>query len=137
MVTDDTSEVIVVTILDKDRRMTVKEIAYCTQISRATMHCILTSFLEKGRVSAHWVPHLLIAEQKQPCLITATELLTHFHRGEMFLKCTVAIDEMRTRDFEPELKSQSPEWRHRLSLCPSKCRKVQSHVNQMLIMMYD
>ncbi len=59
-------------------------------------------------MSAHWVPHLI-----------------------------VAIDETWTRDFEPELKSLSAEWQHRSASCPSKCRRVRLCVKQMVIVMYD
>ena len=47
-----------------------------------------------------------------------------------------AIDEMWVRDFEPELKSQSNEWRSPSSPRPKKFRRAQSKVKQM-IFAYD
>ncbi len=41
-------------------------------------------------------------------LTIAMEHLVYFYK-EVFLKRVIAIDEMRNRDFEPELKSQSAE----------------------------
>jgi hypothetical protein len=40
------------------------------------------------------------------------------------------------RDFEPELKSQSDEWRSRTSARPKKFRRAQSKVKQMMIFAY-
>ena len=48
----------------------------------------------------------------------------------------VAIDETWVRDFEPELKSQSNEWRNPSSPRPKKFRRAQSKVKQM-IFAYD
>jgi len=49
----------------------------------------------------------------------------------------VAIDETRVRDFEPELKSQSNEWRSPSSPRPKKFRRAQSKVKKIMIFAYD
>jgi len=49
----------------------------------------------------------------------------------------VAIDETWVRDFEPELKSQSNEWRSPSSPQPKKFRQAQSKVKQMMIFACD
>jgi len=49
----------------------------------------------------------------------------------------VAIDETWIRDFEPELKSQSSEWRGKGSSRPKKFKRAQSNVKQMMIFAYD
>jgi hypothetical protein len=54
-----------------------------------------------------------------------------FQQGDPFLRRIVAIDETWIRDFEPELKSQSAQWKHPSSPRPSKCRRQQSKVKQM------
>jgi hypothetical protein len=53
------------------------------------------------------------------------------------LRRIVAIDETWIRDFDPELKSQSAQWKHTSSPRPSKCRRQQSKVKQMVIMAFD
>lgn len=50
---------------------------------------------------------------------------------------TRQIDETWVRDFEPELKSQSNEWKGPSSPRPKKCRRAQSKVKQMMIFAYD
>ena len=49
----------------------------------------------------------------------------------------VAIDETWIRDFEPELKSQSSEWRGKSSPRPKKFMTAQPNVKQMIIFAYD
>jgi len=49
----------------------------------------------------------------------------------------VAIDETWIQDFEPELKSQSSEWRGKGSPRPKKFKRAQSNVKQMMIFAYD
>jgi len=49
----------------------------------------------------------------------------------------VAIDETWIRDFEPELQSQSSEWRGKGSPRLKKFKRAQSNVKQMMIFAYD
>jgi hypothetical protein len=53
------------------------------------------------------------------------------------LRRIVAIDETWIHDFEPELKSQSAQWKHPSSPRSSKCRRQQSKDKQMVIMAFD
>jgi hypothetical protein len=53
--------------------------------------------------------------------------------GQAFLYRIVAIDETWVKDFEPELKSQSNDWRSQNSARPQKFRQGQTKVKQMLI----
>ena len=57
--------------------------------------------------------------------------------GRAFLYRIVAIDETWVRGFEPDLKSQSNEWRSPNSPRPKKFRRAQSKVKQMMILAYD
>ena len=67
----------------------------------------------------------------------AQQLLHRFREeGNEFLQKVVAIDETWIRDFEPELKSQSSEWRGKVSPRPKKFKRAQSNVKQM-IFAYD
>ena len=69
--------------------------------------------------------------------LLAEELLRRYEaEGEQFLNRIVAIDETWIRDFEPELKSQSYQWKHSTSR-PKKCRRQQSKVKLMMIMASD
>jgi uncharacterized protein YaeQ len=64
--------------------------------------------------------------------------LHRFHEeGNEFLQKVVAIDETRIWVFEPELKSQSSEWRGKGSPRPKKFKRAQSNVKQIMIIAYD
>ena len=130
--TDDQSVERVLQILEEDHRMTCEEIAHSAGISRASAYCILTERLHKRQIAARWLSHDLSEEQKSRRLETAQQLLHRFREeGNEFLQKVVAIDETRIRDFEPELKSQSSEWRGKVSPRPKKFKRAQSNVKQM------
>jgi len=80
----------------------------------------------------------LTAEQKQKRLEIATLLKQRFNvEGQAVLYRIVATDKTWVRDFEPELKSQSNEWRSPSSTRPKKFRRAQSKVKQIMIFAYD
>ena len=98
----------------------------------------MTERLHKRRIAAWWVPHGLSEEQKCRRLEIAQQLLHRFREeGNEFLQNVVAIDVTWIRDFEPEWKSQSSEWRGKGSSRPKKFKRPQSIVKQMMIFMYD
>ena len=112
--------------------MTCEETAHSAGISRASAYRILTERLHKRRIAARWVPHGLSEEQKCRRLETAQQLLHRFREeGNEFLQKVVAIDETWIRDFQPELKSQSSEWRREGSPRPKKFKRVQSNVKKL------
>ena len=118
-------------ILEEDRRMTCEEITHSAGISRASAHRILTERLYKSQIAARWVPHDLSEEQNCGHLEIAQQLLHRFHEeGNEFLQKVVAIDGTWIRDFEPELKSQSSEWRGKSSPRRKKFKKAQSNVKK-------
>jgi histone-lysine N-methyltransferase SETMAR len=136
--TDNTSLVIVSTLLEEDRRKSCEEIVHEANMSTASFFRIVTQTLQKRKVSAKLVPHQLSEEQKAARKRVAEELLRRYEaEGEQFLNRNVAIDETWIRDFEPQLKSQSSQWKHATSPRLKKCRRQQSKVKLMMIMAYD
>jgi len=53
------------------------------------------------------------------------------------LNRTVTIDETWIQDFEPQMKSQSSQWKQATSPHPKKCRCQQLKVTLMMIMAYE
>ena len=105
--------------------MTCEETAHCAGTSRASSaYRILTERFHKRRITALWVPHDLSEEQKCRRVEIAQPLLHRFREGDEFLQKLVATDETWIRDFEPELKSQSSEWRGRGSPRPKKFKRA-------------
>jgi len=125
--TDDTSVVIVSTLLEEDRRKSCEEIAHEANMSTASVFRIVSQTLQKRKVAAKWVPHQLSEEQKAASKRVAEELLRRYEaESEQFFNSNVAIDETWIRDFEPQLKSQSSQWKGATSPHPKKCRRQQS-----------
>jgi len=129
---------LVADFLAEDRRATCEEISQATGISPTSQFRISTKYLQERKLCARWVPHYLTAEEKQKRLEIATLLKQRFNvEGQAFLYRIVTIDETCVRDFEPELKSQSNEWRSPTSPRPKNFRRAQSKVKQMRIFAYD
>jgi len=106
--TDETSVVIVSTLLEEDGRKSCKETAHEANMSTASVFRIVTQTLQKRKVAVMWVPHQLSEEQKAARKMVAEELLRRYEaEGAQFLNRIVATDETWIRDFEPQLKSQS------------------------------
>ena len=136
--TDERSVKLVADFLAQDHRTTCKETSQATKISPTSAFRILTNDLQKRKICARWLPHCLTAERKQKRLEIATLLKQRFNvEGQAFLCQIVATDETWVRDFEPELKSQSNEWRSPTSPWHKKFRWAQSKVKRMIIFAYD
>ena len=80
--TDNTSVVIVSTLLEEDRRKSCEEIAREAHMSTASVFRIVTQTLQKRKVAAKWVPHQLNEEQKAARKRVAGELLRRY-KAEM------------------------------------------------------
>jgi len=114
------AKVIISTLLEEDRSKPCEEIAHEANMSATSVYRIGTQTLQDRNVAANWVPHQLSEEQKAARKRVAEELLRRYEAGEQFLNRIVAIDETWIRDFEPQLKSQSSQWKHATSPRPQK-----------------
>jgi len=78
----------------------------------------------------------MTCEEEKYRRLEIAQLLHKFREGNEYLQNLVAIDETWIRDLEPELKSQSSEWRGKVYPRPKKFKRAQSNVKQM-IFAYD
>ena len=62
-------------VVEQDARLSVKDVASCTDISEGSVQIILKKRLALRKVCARWVPHLLTEEQTTQRLKCARELL--------------------------------------------------------------
>jgi histone-lysine N-methyltransferase SETMAR len=98
--TNDTSVVIVSTLLEEDRRKSCEEIAHEANMSNASVFRIVTQKLQKRKVAAKWVPHQLSEEHKATRERVAELLRRYKAEGEQFfLNRIVAIDVTWIREF--------------------------------------
>ena len=91
--TDDTSVVIVSTLLE-DRRKSCEEIAHEASMSTTSVFRVVTQTLQKREIAAKWVPYQLSKEQKAARKRVAEELLRCYEAEvEQFWNRIVATDE--------------------------------------------
>ncbi|XP_064090828.1 protein GVQW3-like [Macrobrachium nipponense] len=78
-------------IVEDDRRITIKEITEEVGISTGSVHTILTEDLAMQRVSAKFVPKLLVEQQKQLRLEIAQDLLDCANSDSDFMKTSSSL----------------------------------------------
>jgi len=62
---DDTSVVIICTLLEEDRRKSCEEIAHEANMGTASVFRIVTQTLQRRKVAAKWVAHQLSEHRNQ------------------------------------------------------------------------
>ncbi|KAI6646966.1 hypothetical protein LOD99_9060 [Oopsacas minuta] len=95
------------TILDEDRRISLRELEERVGISKTTLHSIITENLEMSKATARGVLELLSKEQKHERVRVSKELLSRCTVEEDFLDRVVTGDETWFHYYEPESKTQS------------------------------
>jgi len=99
------------TIVLKNRRLTVREIADDCLISVGSCDAILTDDLHMKRVCAKFAPGVLTDDQHEQCQTIARDLFERSCEDVQFLKNTVTGDEFWVYGYDPETKQQSSQWK--------------------------
>ena len=116
------------TVVMRDRRVTIREIAEEVGISTFSAHSIVVEDLAMKRVAAKFVPKLLTAEQKQLRVDVSQDMLDSTNRCPDFMNTIITGDESWVYGYDPETKFQSSQWKHSSSPRPKKARQVRSNV---------
>jgi len=125
------------TLIMQDRRITVQELADEVGVSIGSVHAILTADLGLRRVSAKFLPKLLMMEQKQLRLEIAQDMLDCVESDFNFLNTMITGDESWVYGYDPETKAQSSQWKHPSSPSPKKARQVCSNVKVLLTVFFN
>ncbi|GFQ78420.1 histone-lysine N-methyltransferase SETMAR [Trichonephila clavata] len=124
--------------MDEDRRWMLLELERASDNEKRTIDRILCNKLHLHKIAAQWVPHALTEAERWLCYAICSG---HFARwqqdGDQFLSEIITIDKFWDRAYEPELKSQSAEWRHARSPRRQKVRQNPSSVKLRIIVVYD
>ena len=121
----------------EDRRLRVQEIVAEVGISTGSVHSILTENLNLRRVSAKFVPKLLMEQQKELRKKISEDMLDLANHDPEFIKTIITGDETWVCGYDPETKFQSSQWKHPKSPRPKKARQVRSNVKVMLTCFFD
>jgi len=91
-----------------DRRTNVREVAEAISVSTGTANNILRDKLATKKLSARWVPRLLMVDNKRMRLLTSKRCLEQFKRNpKEFSRRVVTVDETWIHHYTPETKQQS------------------------------
>ena len=118
----------------EDRLLTVQEIVTEVVISIGSVHSILTENLNLRRVSAKFVPKLLMEQQKELQKEFFEDMLDH---DPEFIKTIITGDETWVYGYDPETKFHFLQWKHPESPWPKKAQQVCSIVKVMLTYFFD
>ena len=124
--------------LDKDRRITLRELSARTDCSYGKVFNIIHEQLNMRRVCARWIPKMLTDNQKRMRTESCQRKLRRFEReGSNFMERIVTVDETRISFYTPETKQQSTMWKTPGSPSPKKFKQTQSTKKQMFIVLFD
>ena len=125
-------------LLNKDRRITLRELAARTDCSYGKVFNIVHEQLNMRRISARWIPKMLTDDQKQMRKESCKRILGRFQReGSNFMERIVTVDETWISFYTPETKQQSTMWKTPGSPSPKKFKQAQSTKKQMFIVFFD
>ncbi|KAJ4440053.1 hypothetical protein ANN_08184 [Periplaneta americana] len=117
-----------------DHLWTARELSIEIVLGHQTVWHILKKNLHMRKIVSY---NLTEAQKWHRYAIAQLYLQRYHNEGGVFLQCIVAIDDMWTRAYEPEVKGQSNEWHHKGSPRPKNVRHEPSRVKVMLIVAYD
>ena len=89
------------------------------------------------RVASMFVPRLLSVDQKQQRLDVCLDLKENVANDPSFLSNVITDDETWVYAYDPEIKTQSRQWKSPGFPRPKKARQVRSNIKSMLICFFD
>ena len=124
-------------IILADQRLTIREVAEKVRTAFSTCQKILTEDLRMRRVTAKFVPRLLMAEQKDDRVSICTDLRDRAQNDPKFMSSVITGDECWVYGYVPETKQMSSQWSTSSSPRPKKARQVKSNIKTMLVAFFD
>ena len=101
-------------VVKQDARLSVRDIASCTDISEGSVQTILKKRLDLRKVCARWVPHLLTEEQKIQGLKCARELLKTYNCcNSRVISNLLTCDEIWVHLFLPQRRADNKQWKRK------------------------
>ena len=115
------------------RRLTIREISEDMNISYGSVQNILTTDLNMERVSAKFVPRVLMVKQKQQRLSLSLGLRDRAASDSSFLGNVITGDKTWVYGYDPETRVQSSQWKSPSSPHAKKVRQSRSKIKVMTI----
>ena len=125
-------------VLDKDRRLTLEQIAQKVKVSTRSVARIIKNTLGLSLRCCRWVPRILTDEQKKKRKTACTETLALYHAdSENFLGKVVTSDETYIHYFQPTTKRESSQWLKKGADPPVKAKLINSAKKVMALIFWD
>jgi len=115
----------------------IREVAEEVRIAFSTCQKILTEDLRIRRVTAKFVPRLLMAEQKDDRVSICTDLRDRAQNDPNFMSSVIIREECWVYWYDSKTKQMSSQWSTSSSPRPKKARQVKSNIKTMLIAFFD
>ncbi len=107
-------------------------------MSYGTVFNIVHDDLGLMKKSAHWVPHLLLAKQKEHSTVLSASFTNSVEmKGKAWLQSIVTMDELAMSLHTPERKNQPKQWLKKGSPGLIKARVNASHKNVKVLAFFD
>ena len=124
------------TLVQANRRLTVRELAEECGISVRSCYHILMEKSKMHRVAAKFVPHLMTSDQQAHRVQVSQDLLDHSENDKEFLSKIIAGDESWVYGYDVETKVQSSQWTSKTSPRPKKACQVRSKIKVLLTVFF-
>jgi len=119
-------------------RVKMHELVEAIGISHGTVISILHEQLGTKKLSARWVPRLLIVDHKRDCVTITKQCLEMFQRNpDKFLRRFITVDETWIHYFTSEAKEQSKQWTSPDEPALKKAKTVKSTGEMMAIVFLE
>ena len=96
--------------LDRDRRVSVRQLVENTGFSQGTVHRILKKELKVRRISCKFVPKILSTIQRQTRVDICQENLNRIRHDPILLHKIITGDETWLHRYDPDTKTESSHW---------------------------
>ncbi len=125
-------------LVESDRRLSVRSIAEQSQLSYGTVREVLHAKLGMSKVCARWVPRMLTNADKQKRVQTSRDLLAIYDQDpERFEERIMTEDETWIHHYDPETKQQSCQWKRSEEPTPIKFLVVPSAGKVLATVFWD
>ena len=108
----------------EDCHRTIDELVDLSGVSWSSCQWILSEELQMKRVAAKFVPHMLMADQRQSQVDASRELKEHLDMDPDLFSKVITGDESWCYAYNPEMKQQSSQWKSSTSPRPRKAQRV-------------
>ena len=123
----------IATIVELDKHINVRDIAYEVSASVSTVHTVLHEDLGLSKKATRWVPHLLTEELKKK-RVDASNAFKILNEKKVAI---VTMDETMVSFLTPLTKNQSKEWRPKGTPAPTKAKDLKTRKKQMVLTFFD